>query len=431
MKLRNSAMLRQVSPRNRERGATAVQLAVIIVPVLFGMIGFAVDLGILYSAKGEIKAGASAMALAAAGQLIGTDQSADAASAAAQQTLESSSNSGNKYYFQGLPLGQTSGRLSSTVSSPGYFATLADALASSGATEVSGSLARHVRVTITGETPLLFWSFLPLATDRKVAVMATAVAGFSAPLCTACGIEPFGVAALNASDPADFGFVAGVRYSLTYLCNGAPAPGLLAGASQRINYVLLNRLDTAAVVFPDESAQIFRAAAGGLPGNTNSAQACFRVNASETVWANVLINQCSANRVDPLATAALCGLAARFDSTTPATVCPGVTGIETLTGIYQPDTDTSDYDAYTDYTGAGRRILTIPILDTLSGTASMTVLGFRQFLLLPASGGTSLTASDPFGRFAAMYIGSVAPVKQGRFDGCSQTAGPGKVVLHQ
>jgi len=30
-----------------------------------------------------------------------------------------------------------------------------------------------------------------------------------------------------------------------------------------------------------------------------------------------------------------------------------------------------------------------------------------------------------------MYLGSVAPVKQGRFDGCQLTSGPGKVVLHQ
>ena len=34
-------------------------------------------------------------------------------------------------------------------------------------------------------------------------------------------------------------------------------------------------------------------------------------------------------------------------------------------------------------------------------------------------------------RYAAMYIGSVMPVSQGRFSGCQQTAGPGKVVLHQ
>ncbi len=61
----------------------------------------------------------------------------------------------------------------------------------------------------------------------------------------------------------------------------------------------------------------------------------------------------------------------------------------------------------------------------------MTVLGFRQFLLEPNSGATDITTGDVYGRFFGMYIGSVAPVPQGRFDGCSISAGPGKVVLHQ
>ena len=47
--------------RSGERGAAAVQMLVILVPVLFGLIGFAVDLGILYSVKGELKAGANAL----------------------------------------------------------------------------------------------------------------------------------------------------------------------------------------------------------------------------------------------------------------------------------------------------------------------------------------------------------------------------------
>ena len=52
-------------------------------------------------------------------------------------------------------------------------------------------------------------------------------------------------------------------------------------------------------------------------------------------------------------------------------------------------------------------------------------LGFRQFLVMASN------PTDSLGRFEAMYIGSVAPVKQGRFDGCQLSSGPGKVVLHQ
>jgi Flp pilus assembly protein TadG len=90
--------------RSSERGAAAIQLAVILVPVVLALLGFALDLGILYSVKGELKAGANAMALAAAQQLIGTDTATAGASAAGQLTIENSSSFGNKYYFHGLPI---------------------------------------------------------------------------------------------------------------------------------------------------------------------------------------------------------------------------------------------------------------------------------------------------------------------------------------
>jgi Flp pilus assembly protein TadG len=417
-----------------DRGAAAVQLAVILVPVVFALIGFALDLGILYSVKGELKSGANAMALAAAQQLIGTDTATAGATAAGQLTIENTSNFGNKYYFHGLPIGQSTGQLTSIVSDPAYYSTAADAIASATAAsgESASAQAKYVRVRISGQTQLLFWSFLPIVSDRNVNVLATAVAGVSAPLCQACGIEPFAVAAVSQSDTTDFGFTLGTKYSFTYLCTlsaGVTPPPVLAGATQLLSYVLLNRLDANALVFPDESSQAYRDGAGGLPGSSNSAQACFRVNNTETLWVNATVNACNAS-VASVVTDALCGLDSRFESATP-TGCGGIVGIDTLSTVYQPDTDGNDHDVYTDYTGDGRRILTIPIVDTVSSGANMTVLGFRQFLLIPNQGALNINPADMFGRFVAMYIGSVAPIAQGRFDGCQQTAGPGKVVLHQ
>ena len=416
------------------RGAAALQLLVILVPVVFALIGFALDLGILYTVKGELKSAADAMALAAAGQLIGTDTAAAGASAAGQLTIDNSSNFGNKYYFHGLPIGQSTGTLTSVVSDPAYYSTAAAAIASAASPtdQAASAQARYVRAQITGQTQLLFWSFLPIARDRTVTVLATSVAGVSAPLCQACSIEPLAVAAINQSDTTDFGFTLGTKYSFTYLCTisaGIVQPPVLAGATQLLSYVLLNRLDPNAQVFPDESSQAFRDGAGGLPGSSNSAQACFRVNNTELIWTNAVVNACNAS-VASVVTDALCGLDTRFESSTP-TACNSVTGIDTLSTVYQPDTDPSDHDVYTDYTGDGRRIITIPIVDTVSSSANMTVLGFRQFLLIPNQGALNIDPSDMYGRFVAMYIGSVAPLKQGRFDGCQQTAGPGKVVLHQ
>jgi len=416
-----------------QRGATAVQILVILVPVLFGLIGFAIDLGIMYVVKGELKTAANSMALAAAQQLIGTDAATDAASAAAQLTVLNSANVGNKYDFNGLAIGQTNNNLESTAPPPSYFATAASAIAAGGnggVGGVGGSQAKYAVATISGQIPLVFWNFLPIVTSRNIAVVATAVAGISAPLCTACGIEPFAVSAIDQTDTTDFGYTLNELYSFTYLCTGIPVPAPLAGAAQELNYVLLNRLDPNAVVYPDETSQIFRDAAGGLPGNTNSAIACFTINNTEVIWVNAAPVACSAAAPAPVVTDALCGLDSRFEvSANPA--CEAIAGSDVLSTIYPADTDLNSYTVYTDYTGDGRRIITIPIVDAISATANMTVLGFRQFLLMPAQGGIAINPDDPNGRFVAMYIGSVAPVKQGRFDGCQQAAGPGKVVLHQ
>jgi hypothetical protein len=370
------------------------------------------------------------MAMAAAQRLIGTDAATDSASAAARQTIETATGFGNKYNFNGQAVGQTTGSLISTAPDPSYFAAVVDAMAANSPATVGGNAARHVSVTITGETPLLFWSFLPIASERKVAVAAKAVAGISMPLCTACGIEPYAIAALDPTDTTDFGFTINTKYSFNYLCNGAPLPPPLAPAAARVSYLLLNRLDPNATIFTDENSQVYRDLANGMPGSTVGTQACFTVNNTELVWANALPGACATPRVQPLVTVGLCGLDTRFESA-PQGACSGIPEIDTLSTIFQPDTDTNDYDVYTDYTGTGRRLITIPIVDTLSATNVMTVLGFRQFLISPASGGTNLAVTDPFGRFVAMYAGSVAPVRQGSFAGCQQTAGPGKVVLHQ
>ena len=417
-----------------QRGAAAITTLVILVPVLFAMIGFAVDLGIMYSVKGELKTAASSMALAAAQQLIGTGTSTASANAAAGLTVENSTGFGNKYYFHGFPIGQSSGSLVSTIVDPVYYAAVADALAdtSSASGGADGSTARHVRVTVSGQAQLLFWTFLPIVSERNATVMATAVAGISPPLCLACGIEPFTVAAINPADTTDFGLIPGAKYSFTYLCTpgGGVSPTALPGAAAIISYLMLNRYDPNSVNFPDQASQAFRVGAGGLPGNTDSTIACFRVNNTEVIWPSATVNACSAAQVAPAVTEALCGLDARFESSS-ATVCSVIPSIDVLSTSYQPDTDTNDYDTYSDYTGTSRRIITIPIVNTLSPTGNMTVLGFRQFLLIPSQGAFNLNPADPYGRFVAMYIGSVAPVKQGRFDGCQLSAGPGKVVLHQ
>lgn len=419
--------------RTRGEGGTAsFQMVVLLVPVVFGLMGFAVDLGRLYSARNDLKNAANSMAQAAAAELAGTAVALENATSAGNQAISIANGRGNLYDFGGLQIGQSSGTLNSETPVLNYYDTVASALGTEGATggEAGGTTARHVKVTVRGEAPLVFWRFLSLAQEGKMNLVAQAVAGVSSPVCQACGIEPIAVQAISQDDTTDFGFTVGSRYTLGYLCNGGPTPGAIANTVQRVPYVLLNRYNESAQVLADENTQLYRIGAMGLPANTDSALSCIRYNADETIWVNAAPLNCNQNRVNTQITTFLCGLAARFDNATVPAACNAVAETDTILGAATVDTDISDLDDYTAYTGNRRRVITVPIIDTAS-TSTMVVLGFRQFLIEPNTNDVTLNVADQNGRFAALYLGTVMPVRAGRIDGCTLTSGPGKVVLHQ
>lgn len=407
----------------------AIQLLVILVPVLFGFMGFALDLGRLYLIRGELNQAANSMALSAARQLIGTSAATNFATNAARLTVDNASLNANKYNFGSLRIGDSSGFYSSDVPDPSYFAAAADAMAAGQASSADATTARYVQANITADAPLTFWALLATGASRKTTVAARAVAGISAPLCTACGIENFAIQALDQTDLVDFGLVTGTRYTFGYVCTGTPPPAVLAGASQRLPYLLLDRYNAGDIF--DESQQLFRIGGGGLPGSTVSTQSCFRAGNSEAVWASAVPQTCASQAVPQSVVNLLCGISSRFTNSTPTT-CTGVSDVANLSASFTADTDLTDIDDYTTYTGSVRRVITVPVVDTLSAANAMTILGFRQFLLDPTTGSDSNLPSDTNGRFQALYIGSPVPLKQGRFDGgCQAQSGPGKVVLFQ
>jgi Flp pilus assembly protein TadG len=419
-------------------GTVSLELLIILVPVIFGLMGFAVDLGRLYLIRGELKTAADAMALAAAQKLIGTDAALESATAAARTIANTESGFGNRYNFGGMTIGQTSGFLNSEIPDPSYFATAADATGSGeggeSASTAGGTTAKYARVTLTAEAPLLFWSFLPLGAERKTPVQAQAVAGISAPLCTACGIEPLAIAPIDSEDTTDFGFVVNTKYTFSYVCNGTPTPSPIAGTL--VPFLLIDRFNPEAQVFPDENTQLYQLGAQGLLPSTNPARSCVQINSAEgeQVWAAVNGGSsaaplsCNQNPPSPV-TSFLCGVASRFESIL-LDACTSVPEVDSLMA-YLPDTDIADLDDYAGYTGNGRRLITVAIVDALAGSGVMNVQAFRQFLIEPNPEGNNINPADNDGRFVALYIGSVAPLRQGRFDGCQLAAGPGKVVLHQ
>jgi Flp pilus assembly protein TadG len=451
----------------RQRGTFSIQLLVLLVPVFFGLMGFALDLGRLYLIRGELNQAASAMALASASQLIGTAGSSDAATSAANQLLDDSTGHGARYNFGADVLGQSTGLLSSTVDPPSFFATFAAATGAGGTagTQADGTTARHVQIAMTADAPLLFWSLLSLGQSRSTPIAAMAVAGISSPVCVACNITPFAVTAPNPTDPVDFGLgdgsgVSGTYYTFVYQCTQpAPAVNIPSIMGTNLQYVLIDHFD-AANVTQDETQQLYAAGGNGLLGasttNINQAPAggpvsCITINSVESVWGTNGLGNTSANpgvcgnNIPAPVQQFLCGLYSRLDlSLTPPDACTNsVTDASTMAAALQTDTDVADPGGdYTAYTGNGRRIITVPIVDS-----TLTVLGFRQFLIIPPPDGSgNLDPTDRFGRFAAMYMGmnqndvmtTPAPVKQGII-ACPTTTGPpgtpitgpGKVVLHQ
>jgi hypothetical protein len=257
----------------------------------------------------------------------------------------------------------------------------------------------------------------------------------SSPLCMACGIEPFAIAAQSQDDTENFGFTVGTKYTLGYQCTAVPGqttPGGLTGTAGRIPYLLLNRYDETSDL--DEQQQAYRVGAQGMLSSTNQAMACVRITtseATEVMWVSAAPLACNASRMPQVVTSAACGIYSRLDPAPPQ-ACDSITDIGGLATGYQPDTDIADTDDYAgSYTGNRRRIITVPIVETLSTADVMTVLGFREFLLTPEQGAATTNPADSNGRFPAIYIGSVAPIRQGRFDGCILSYGPGKMVLHQ
>ena len=116
--------------RNRNsfrQGSMSVQFLVILVPVVLGMMGFAIDLGRLWLIRGELNQAAASMALAAAAQLNGTTAATDAAEAAALATIDPSQSDSNRYNFGSVLPGVGTAVLTSTVSpSFAYFAGSGD-----------------------------------------------------------------------------------------------------------------------------------------------------------------------------------------------------------------------------------------------------------------------------------------------------------------
>ena len=240
-----------------------------------------------------------------------------------------------------------------------------------------------MQISVTADAPLLFWSLLSAGVSRKTPIAAQALAGVSAPLCTACGIEPFAIAAKNASDPVNFGLAdptdptLPTNYTFYYNCLGT-TPAFLPNSGQYAPYTIINRYDAASTTVPDETDQLFRLGASGLRRPPRPIPPARRfpwdAPASAIRWkpsgAAPHSPPCrpSARRPCPKwREPALCGLYSRVDNTTlPAACTTAVTDYSALAAAAARGHRPGNHAGlYTAYQGNGRRVITVVVVDAL------------------------------------------------------------------
>ncbi len=414
--------------------------------VIVGLIAMATDYGRFYLIQGELQTAADAAALAAATRLIGTGNAPERAADQVTSSFDATTGNDNRFNLRINQIGNNSGSDLTTATQIDYFTTLMDAQSNTnggqtgGIDWTSGFYPKYVRVQLTAQAPLLFFPLVNRAALRPT-IATSAIAGISAAICSACGIDALAVADQSGgTDTAHYGLIPGGFYTLflvrTQRTAGAVTPAPLTGTTSSVAYAVLNHVPNGPADL-DVDGSLFEFGAGGL--STASGL---------TIPANVVINTTevaySIEGATTIGQDVLCGLDVRFTADLSQTANCGTLGggqFTSLAPLYATDTDdgTGTFaagvgleDYATEYQGNLRRILTVAVVDAAD---SLNVLNFRQFLIEVAPVGGAVTqglnTGLVTGAFRAQYIGALVPLRCGGVGGmCGVSAGVGRTVLH-
>jgi len=422
--------------RGSQRGVATVYFQLLTV-VFLGLLVMAVDFGRLYLIQGELQTAAEAAALAAAMQLVGTANAAPQPNPQVTASFDSRTGNDNRFNLRQNQLGPSGASALVTTTDVNYFSTLADAMANinaapgSGIDWGTGAYPKYVRVQITAEAPVVF---VPLLTRDSTlpTITVSAVAGISAPMCSASGIDGLGVVAVDAgSDASNYGFAPGHFYTLSMTPSQSPLPGT---ESTVLQYVILDHFPSGTQgLGPD--ASLFELAAGGTLNSLGlTPPGSISIESSEIAYPNGIALEVSPNSVGR---DILCGLNVRFGVNPSQNDACASDEFAALWEMFRADTnrggetaDSTGLQNYAvEYDGNLRRVLTMAVVDAAD---TLTVMNFRQFLIEPADAGAEgLDPSLANGAFRAQYIGSPVPLRSGAIGGsCTVSSGVGRVVLH-
>jgi len=208
--------------RPRQRGAIAILFALMLA-LLLGFVGLALDLGRLYNRELELQAVANVAALAAARQLNGT-----AAGVASAISQAASRTAALRYQYSQLALAWNDAALSFSTSSNGSWIDAASAQSAP-----DGVLFARVDTSkLAGSPGTIELAFMQVLSSSLASAMVSsrAVAGRSgidvAPLAVCALSNTLATARANPGPPAntelvEYGFRRGVAYDLMQLNPGA------------------------------------------------------------------------------------------------------------------------------------------------------------------------------------------------------------------
>jgi Flp pilus assembly protein TadG len=373
----------------RQRGFVLVMMGLTAF-ALFGIMGLAVDVGRMYIAKSEAQTYADAGAVEAALRMNGT-------SGGIMTTAQLVAFNANRY-----GLGNTAFTTSNIALE--YSNAVAGPWVSSATAQGAPSVT-FARVTATPPVNLYF---LPLLVQQTTtAVPAVAIAN-QVPIS---GTGLFPLAPIAASTTATtFGYTAGGQYSLEWGSN--PNAGSCASDTAAM-------ITTASNKNPNVNWNSMHGYYDGIPGHySNGPTAPSLINSTSDVVAQILGDYEHTSLI-PGDNAPLNGGESR-------------TAVNTnMTTRIQQDTDQTSA-TYADYTGNGRRVVTVPIICpgictftanghtyTSNDPNTNLVMGYAPFFLLPAAS----LPSNGTQSFCAEYIGT--EVKGSPNDQALNPNGPG------
>ena len=403
----------------------------------------ATDFGRMYLIQGELQTAADAAALASATLLAGTANATTEGSGQISASLDSTTGNDNRFNLRMNQIASGGAGLPTTMQVD-YFSTLLDAQMnvnggqSGGIDWSTGLYPKYVRVQIAAQSPVTFAPLLNHSTSGPT-IAVSAIAGISAPICSACGID--GLAVVDASagaDPLNYGFVPGDFYTLfltpSQRTAGAARPAPLLGTdTPAAPYAILNHVPGGPTGLAVDGS-LFEIGAGGIstspglapPSNVsiNTNDVAYTVTGTTTVGQDIL-----------------CGLNVRFAVDPSQNNCGTLDGGEftMLSPLFSADTDVGGgiyiagvglQDYAMEYDGSQRRILTMAVVD-----GALNVLNFRQFLIetspVSATVTQGLNTTLVTGAFRAQYIGAPVPLRCGGIGGtCMVSLGVGRTVLH-